>query len=97
MNVKSIGIRELKAHLSKYLRDVKNGGVIVVSERGRVIAQIVPVRSGMKGEVLRSILLKLLEENKIILTTVSTKPSRPQLRKKFKGTPFSDTIIEGRR
>jgi prevent-host-death family protein len=35
------GVRELKMHLSQYLRQVKQGENILVAERGRAIAQIV--------------------------------------------------------
>ena len=36
-----IGIRALKSQLSRYVRDVKNGATIVVTERGRRVARIV--------------------------------------------------------
>jgi len=38
--MKAIGVRELKSKLSRYLRDVKDGETVLVTERGRVIAQI---------------------------------------------------------
>ncbi|MFN3476951.1 MAG: type II toxin-antitoxin system Phd/YefM family antitoxin [Candidatus Methylomirabilales bacterium] len=41
MEVK-IGIRELRAQLSRYLDQVKQGAVIVITEHGRPIARIVP-------------------------------------------------------
>lgn len=37
-----VGIRELKARLSEYLRRAERGEVITVTSRGRRIAQIVP-------------------------------------------------------
>jgi prevent-host-death family protein len=37
-----IGIRELKSKLSKYIRDVKSGATIVVTEHGRRVARLVP-------------------------------------------------------
>jgi len=36
------GIRELKAHLSEYIRQVKAGEVVVITERGMQIARILP-------------------------------------------------------
>jgi antitoxin (DNA-binding transcriptional repressor) of toxin-antitoxin stability system len=38
--MKAIGVRELKAHLSRYLREVQAGEVILVTDRGRVIAEL---------------------------------------------------------
>ena len=35
-----IGVRELKAHLSRALRDVQAGDVILVTDRGRVVAEL---------------------------------------------------------
>jgi len=37
-----VGVRQLRDHLSRYLEQVAAGGEIVVTERGRPIARIVP-------------------------------------------------------
>ena len=37
-----IGIRELKARLSECVRDVKSGATVIVTERGRPVARLVP-------------------------------------------------------
>jgi prevent-host-death family protein len=42
--MKTIGIAELKAHLSRCLDVVKHGQEVVVTDRGRPIAKIVPIR-----------------------------------------------------
>lgn len=42
MTERSIGIRELKSKLSACVREVKRGGVIVVTEHGRRVARIIP-------------------------------------------------------
>ena len=42
MNETKVGTRELKSRLSEYLRRVKAGQTIVVTERGKVIGHIVP-------------------------------------------------------
>ena len=39
----TVGIRELKTHLSRHLRRVRSGARLFVTERGRVIATIDPV------------------------------------------------------
>jgi prevent-host-death family protein len=43
MTITAAGIAELKASLSEYLARVKAGEEIVVTERGRPIARIVPL------------------------------------------------------
>ncbi len=38
----TVGIRELKAHLSAYLAKVKAGEVVVITERGKPIGRLSP-------------------------------------------------------
>jgi antitoxin (DNA-binding transcriptional repressor) of toxin-antitoxin stability system len=40
--MKTAGVRELKAHLSGYLCDVARGDVVLVTDRGRVVAELRP-------------------------------------------------------
>jgi prevent-host-death family protein len=41
--METVGIRELKTHLSRYLKRVRTGARLLVTERGRSIATINPV------------------------------------------------------
>ena len=43
----AVGVRELKARLSLYLRQVKAGGVVTITDRGRPIGRIVPVETSL--------------------------------------------------
>jgi len=43
-----VGIRELRAHLSRYLERVQEGEDIVVTDRGAPIARIVPMNGQRK-------------------------------------------------
>ncbi len=43
MSVKKANIGELKTHLSVYLKGVKNGGMVLVTERNKPVAKIVPL------------------------------------------------------
>ena len=38
--MKAIGIRELKANLSRYVREVGSGEVVLVTDRGQVVAEL---------------------------------------------------------
>ena len=42
--MKTTGIAELKAHLSRYLEQVKSGQEVVITERGLPVAKLVPLR-----------------------------------------------------
>ena len=48
--MKAVGVRELKARLSRYLRDVESGEVVLVTDRGRVVAEL---RTPGRGPDLR--------------------------------------------
>jgi len=48
--MKAVGIRELKARLSEYLREVQNGEVILVTDRSRVVAELRVPGSTMGAE-----------------------------------------------
>ena len=40
--MKTVGIRELKNRLSEYLRQVRSGESVLVTDRGEVVAEITP-------------------------------------------------------
>lgn len=46
MTMKSVGIAELKAHLSRYLKGVRKGHSVVVLDRNEPIARVVPYARG---------------------------------------------------
>lgn len=39
----SIGLREAKANLSKLVKEVKQGAEIILTERGKPVARLVPI------------------------------------------------------
>lgn len=46
----TIGVRELRRDASRWLREVEAGGTVVVTNRGRPVAQLVPVpATGLLG------------------------------------------------
>jgi len=40
--MKAVGLRELKNRLAEYVRDVRRGEVVLITDRGTVVAEIVP-------------------------------------------------------
>jgi prevent-host-death family protein len=47
-----VGVRQLRDHLSRYLGQVRAGGEIVVTERGRAIARVVPISGERTIDIL---------------------------------------------
>lgn len=94
---KQVGIRELKAHLSRYVKEVKQGEEILVSERGKVVARLVPSDPVSEADRTQQHLLKLAAEGAILLPRTRRPTTVPASRIKVEGTPFSDAVIEDRR
>lgn len=74
MKNKSIGIRELKTHLSKYLRRVKDGETIIITERGQPIGRILPVEESLDERIhaLKDAGLVAWNEKELKLTKPTT-------------------------
>jgi prevent-host-death family protein len=51
MTQMKVGTRELKSKLSEYLRRVKSGESIIVTDHGKPIGQIIPVQSTLAERV----------------------------------------------
>ena len=43
-----VGVRDLKARLSEYLRAVKTGQTVIITEHGRPIGRLTPVEQPME-------------------------------------------------
>lgn len=46
-----IGVRELKAHLSRYLKEVKSGRTVLVTEHGKPMGRIVPASQSLESRL----------------------------------------------
>lgn len=53
MNQITVGIRDLKAQLSEYLRHVKSGETVIITEHGRAIGRIVPEPESIENRMQR--------------------------------------------
>jgi prevent-host-death family protein len=49
----SVGVRELRQYLSRYLDRVKAGETLVVTERGREVARLIPFSDDAYAELAR--------------------------------------------
>lgn len=80
-----VGIRELKARLSHYVRSVRERGRIIVTDRGREVAElraVTPVSPGLRA---------LIDSGMVKWS--GGKPSAFPRRKTLRGEPLSETII----
>ena len=47
----TVGIRELKARLASYLRQVKAGNTVVITEHGKPVGRIVPMKTSTQDRM----------------------------------------------
>lgn len=83
-----VGIRELRADLSRYVKQVRAGEEIVITDRGKAVARVVPVRGERTFD-------RLIKEGVIV---PAPHPWRGRLPKPIEGAgPLSDIVLEDRR
>ncbi|MBM7581848.1 prevent-host-death family protein [Caldicoprobacter guelmensis] len=86
-----VGVRELKNSLSRYLKLVKSGKTIRVTERGKTIAKLVPAQDCIPQGIIEML-------NKEVATWNGEKPKgMVTLRTVTKEKNISDIVSEDRR
>ena len=72
--METVGIRELKSRLSHYVRRAEAGEVVVVTDRGRVVAELRPPGLGERAGIHPG-LLEMERKGSIRLATRPNDPS----------------------
>jgi len=90
----SVGVRELKNNLSRFLRSVKSGEEVVVTDHGKPVARIVQERPEKPHSVEEA--MQRMEAEGLI--TRAKKPLRKNIPipPKVPGKPLSEIVIEDR-
>ena len=90
MAVKRVGISELRTHLSAYLREVKDREIINITDRGQVVAQLVPAPRTLEQRLAGMVAAGLADWNGKPLWPVKYRP-------KVRGNKtVADMLIEDR-
>jgi prevent-host-death family protein len=76
--MRSIGIKALRDRLSEYLRIVATGETVLVTDRDRVVAELIPPRPGRLAAVDDACLADLIRTGLLVPATVrdATPPPR---------------------
>jgi prevent-host-death family protein len=86
-----VGARELKVRLGKYLRRVRQGRRLVVTDRGQPVAELRPI----EGESAMASILAALEARGAV--TRPTQKKLPAFRPIVsRGRPASEAVVEDR-
>ncbi len=86
--MKTIGLKELKARLSEYVNRCRDGEHIIITDRGREVAELVPLSPA------RRTMNKLREAGRAKWNGGKPKGLRGV---KVRGKPISETVLEDRR
>jgi len=86
-----VGVRELKAQLSKYLRQVKAGRSFIVTEHGKAVGRLVPTAQSL-GEKLSA----MIDSGRADWNGRRPEPLKPVARAK-RGHSLAEMLLEDRR
>ena len=86
MQSASVGIRDAKMHLSKYIKMVQKGTEVIITDRGRPVGKIVPVQN---EDLTLEERIKVLEDQGLI-----EKQSANRIQKIPSPIPVPDNIAQ---
>ena len=88
--MRAVGLKILKNRLSEYVRLAAGGETVLVTDRDRVVAEIVPPRSGRSPLLADAMLAEAVREG--LITPAAIPPGDPPPRKPI--VPFEDLMDE---
>jgi prevent-host-death family protein len=97
--MKSVGLRELKNRLSEYVRRVRSGEGVLVTDRGEVVAELVPPGPRVHEASAPSALVALARRGQLTLGASNDAvvyPQLPPLLKRLRGVALLDEERGGR-
>lgn len=77
--MRAVGLRELKNRLSEYVRRVRAGESIVVTDRGEVVAELGPPGAGARDDAVPPGLATLAREGAVTLGAANDPALYPDL------------------
>ncbi len=97
--MKAVGVKILKARLSEYLRLVKTGETVLVTERDEVVAELRPAyRQSTAPSTLEEALDRLAEKGEAVLRSDEIKGWRgPEVTVRLKGVSSRKLLDELRK
>ncbi|MGH7897288.1 MAG: type II toxin-antitoxin system Phd/YefM family antitoxin [Candidatus Binatia bacterium] len=65
--MKAVAIKELKNQLSRYLREISSGEVVLVTDRGRVVAELRRPSPGARADLFEQTLEPMASAGMLVL------------------------------
>jgi antitoxin (DNA-binding transcriptional repressor) of toxin-antitoxin stability system len=88
--MRAVGLKILKNKLSEYVRLAAGGETVLVTDRDRVVAEIVPPRSGRSPLLADAMLAEAVRQG--LITLAASRTGKPPARKPI--MPFSELMRE---
>lgn len=91
--MKSVGLRELKNRLSEYVREVRSGESVLVTDRGEVVAELLPPGQGLDESGVPSALMALAKKGQLTLgasNDATLYPKLPRILKRHRSAVLLD-------
>ena len=82
--MKSVGLRDLKNRLSEYVREVRSGEAVLVTDRGEVVAELIPPGQGRDERGVPSALVALARRGQLTLGVSNDAAVYPKLSRLLK-------------
>lgn len=94
--MKSVDLRDLKNRLSEYVREVRSGEAVLVTDRGEVVAELIP--PGQRGDEIAvpSALAALARRGQLTLGATNNAAAYPKLPRALKRSQSADLLDKER-
>ena len=94
--MKSVGLRELKNRLSEFIRQVREGETVLVTDRGVVVAELLPPGQGIGERGAPPSLEALARRGRVTLGAGNDPSLYPKLPLALKRTTSAELLDEER-
>ncbi len=92
--MKTVGVRELKNRLSEYIRQVRAGEAVLVTDRGQVVAELAAPGQGSRDASVPPGLLALARRNLVVIGATSDSDLYPELSRTRRPRYTSAQLLE---
>lgn len=90
--MKTVGLRELKNRLSEYVRQVRKGQAVVVTDRGQVVAELRPPGEVSPGAKIDAGLAKMVNRGLLTPGAANTTRLYPRLSRLLRSTTSTELL-----
>jgi prevent-host-death family protein len=96
MNMKRVGIRDLKNKLSEYVHAARSGEAVLVTDGGEVVAELIPPGPGGEARRVPSVLLTEARRGRLTLGLANDAAVYPKLPRLLKRRRAAELLSEER-